>query len=456
MRTRILTDPMPRLMWRLSIPSIAGLLLVGINQLIDGIFVGQFVGEAGLGGVSLALPITQVTLGLGAMIGSGAGSILSRAIGSNNRLLQSSIIPAMNSLALLLAGLVALLGVPNAATVIRAMGGSGELVELGAEYLRIMAAGAFFPIWGLASNLLIRAEGRMGAAMLRTSITVIANTVLNYLFMGVLGWGMSGAALGTVLAMALFCVTGLSYFRSRQPSFEARVAGLSRDVTLIREIVSVGAPSLVLQIMGLVQQLVTYRLLAHHGGPGDIALFGAIHRLFFVALLPANGFVRALQPVVGINYGAGQYQRVRSAVVVFLTANIALLAGLWLLLNASPTLFLSTMLPGRGFTPAEIRNYRLFVTLLPMLSMIFITVSYLQAVGRGLPGTVLLFAREFVLFIPIALLVSARLGVNGVYLAYFWVDVVLAGAAGLLLAVSVHRLPRSMMSNPEQLPVIEA
>jgi len=273
MRARILTDPMPRLLWRLSLPSIAGLLLVGINQLIDGIFVGQFVGEAGLGGVSLALPITQVTLGLGAMIGSGAGSILSRAIGSDNKLLQSSIIPAMNSVALLLSVVVALVGVPNAAAIIRLMGGTGELVELGSEYLRIMAAGALFPIWGLGSNLLIRAEGRMVAAMVRTSITVIANTVLNYLFMGILGWGMSGAALATVLAMALFCLTGLSYFSSSKPSFQTRVAALSFDRTLIREILSVGAPSLVLQVMGLVQQLVTYRLLAFHGGAGDIAFF---------------------------------------------------------------------------------------------------------------------------------------------------------------------------------------
>ncbi|MFN2311555.1 MAG: MATE family efflux transporter, partial [Spirochaetia bacterium] len=114
MRARILSDPIPRLLWRLSLPSIAGLLLVGINQLIDGVFVGQFVGEAGLGGVSLALPLTQVTLGLGAMIGSGAGSILSRAIGADNKLLQSTIIPAMNSVALLLAVAVALIVVPNA------------------------------------------------------------------------------------------------------------------------------------------------------------------------------------------------------------------------------------------------------------------------------------------------------------------------------------------------------
>ncbi|MCA1753592.1 MAG: polysaccharide biosynthesis C-terminal domain-containing protein [Spirochaeta sp.] len=381
MRARILSDPIPRLLWRLSLPSIAGLLLVGINQLIDGVFVGQFVGEAGLGGVSLALPLTQVTLGLGAMIGSGAGSILSRAIGADNKLLQSTIIPAMNSVALLLAVAVALIVVPNAAAIIRIMGGTGELVDLGSEYLRIMAAGAIFPIWGLGSNLLIRAEGRMVAAMVRTSVTVIANTILNYIFMGVLGWGMTGAALATVLAMALFCLTGISYFSSNKPTFETRVAALSFDRTLIREIVSVGAPSLVLQVMGLIQQLVTYRLLAYHGGAGDIAFFGAVHRLFFVALLPANGFVRALQPVVGINYGAGKYRRVRTAVVVFLSANIALLLGLWLLLNTSPSLFLSTMLPGRVFTVTEIGNYRLFVTLLPMLSMIFITVTYLQA-GR--------------------------------------------------------------------------
>jgi len=101
------------------------------------------------------------------------------------------------------------------------------------------------------------------------------------------------------------------------------------------------------------------------------------------------------------------------------------------------------MLPGREFTITEIANYRLFVTLLPMLSMIFITVTYLQAVGRGLPGTVLLFAREFLLFIPIALVVSARLGVDGVYLAYFGVDVLLAVVAALMLAIQVRGLPTS-------------
>ncbi|WP_020589593.1 MATE family efflux transporter [Desulfobacter curvatus] len=443
MKEFILEEPnLRKVMWRLSIPSILGMVLFGINQLIDGIFVGTFVGELALGGVSLSLPLAQMFLGLGSMVGGGAASLLSIALGSKDVEMQHKVLPIMNTVSVLITAMTMLVGLLFSGGLVRMMGGTGALFDFGNAYLRVIVIGAILPIWGLGCNLVIRGEGKMKTAMIMMGIGLATNIVLNYVFIVLLNWGVIGAAWATNAGMLVVCVLGLSYFASDRPSFSTRVWALGFDGKVLMRLVVLGLPSLIMQVMMVIMMLTVYRLIARHGGDADIAFIGAAFRIYFVASLPVIGMMRALQPIVGINFGADLFDRVQDSVRTFWIAMTGILGGMWIVVLIFAVPILSTMLPNRIFSDAELQNFRLFMTALPVLPLSFIAITYFPSVGNGRAANILALARQVVLFIPAAIVCASIWKVNGVYYALFGTDFIISIVSGLMLLIALRRLVR--------------
>jgi Na+-driven multidrug efflux pump len=205
----VLHENLWSVMIRLSWPAVAAMVLYGLNTVFDALFVGRFVGETALAGVSLAYPLAQLSLGLGQLIGVGAGSALSIAIGAKDIQRQQKLLGNVTFLNLLIGLVTSLLGILFAVPLIQMMGGSGEELIPGAEYFRITLYAAVFWIAGLAGNMIVRAEGKMGSAALMMGLGLVVNVFCNYLFIVVFGWGVKGAAWGTNIAMVVYT---LSFF----------------------------------------------------------------------------------------------------------------------------------------------------------------------------------------------------------------------------------------------------
>lgn len=437
---------MGKLMLRLSLPAVLGMVLFGINQLIDAVFVGRFVGEVALAGVSVTLPVAQLFLGLGAMVGGGAGALLSMALGRKDEAELREILPNMNLLTLVvgfsLTGVILVLATP----VVRLMGGTADLVTSGSTYLRTIGFAAILQVWGLGGNFVIRAEGKLGLAMVFGSIGLATNIALNYIFIVRLGLGVAGAAWATNAGMAAYAVCNVLYFTGRGPSFQPRFLRVGHQREILGRIAALGAPALIFQVMALIQQLTIFRLIAVHGVVADTALFGAIFRVFFLVTLPMVGMQRALQPVVGQNFGAGEFDRVRSAVRTFLLAMIGIGAVLWAVAFNAPELVLQIILPDRVFSSQEITSFRLFVSVTVFLPVPFVAITYFPSIGKGGLPAVLALARQVVVFIPAAILAASQFGVAGIYQALFWTDVLVALIAGVLMIRSL----KGLGSNPSR------
>jgi Na+-driven multidrug efflux pump len=196
--------------------------------------------------------------------------------------------------------------------------------------------------------------------------------------------------------------------------------------------------------MALIQQLTIYRLIAVHGGVQETALFGAAFRLFFVITLPTVGMQRALQPIVGQNFGAERYDRVRKALGAFLATMLGMSLVLWAGSFLAPEAILSLLLPKRVFTAAEIANFRLFISVTAFLPVPFVAITYFPSIGNGGLPAVLALARQVVVFIPAAIILAATMGVAGIYQALFWTDVLVGVVSAVLLALSVRKLGGSV------------
>lgn len=415
-------------MFRLAIPGILGMGVASINTFLDALFVGQFVGENAIAAISLAFPILMLIGGITSMIGQGSASVLSRAIGGGDPKRQEAIFSNLTALSLLLGIGFSIPGYLFAEDLIAMLGGKGEVLELGTQYLQIMMIGAFPRIYAVGINILIRAEGNLKAAMTFSAGTAVINIVLNALFIAVWGWGIAGAAWASVISMILMVIMDYSHFLRKKNSFPVNLKRIFFSNLIVKEVLYVGLSAMMLQVMFFLQQVVVFRSVSSYGDDWDLAFMGACYRIYLLAVIPIFGFAQALAPVVGINFGAKQYDRVGKAMWLFSLTATGIICVMWLALAIFSEATLSALLPNSTFSPHDIFLFRITLLILPFQPLFFTGVTLFQSIGNGKTAAILLVSRMFLIFIPGVLLLPLAFGLDGIYYAHPLAD---------LLAVSI-------------------
>lgn len=404
-----------KVLYAMAVPAVAMMLMFGLNAVMDAVYIGQLLGQQALAGVSLAFPVTQITLGLGSLAGIGGGVVLSISIGRGDQDTLRKLPGTCIGIALVVAALYALLGAGFTEPLVRGMGARGQLVPIAAGYLRAHAIGGFAAIGGLTLNMLLRGEGKMKLAAMYMATGLVANLVLTPIFIAVFGWGVAGAAWATNLGALLGGGLVWLRFARGRASYEvdARHIGLPRK--LARRIVKFGVPAMISSSMGLVQAIVVFNMLSRIGTEEDIAFFGAAWRVLLFMLTPLFGLMRAFQPVAGINYGAGRWDRVKLNYWTFVAAGTLMVLPIWLGMGLYPETTLSVMLPGVEFAPIDLHRFRILILVLPVQPLVFIALSLLPAIEQPGKATLVSVTRQLLFYVPVMLIVPRLAGVSGIY-----------------------------------------
>ncbi len=433
LREEIRTASMWRLMAKLTPVAVLAMSINSINTFVDALFIGQFLGEKALAAVSLAFPLSFLANSFAAMLGVGGASLLSIAIGAKDSDTQRKVFGQVVILSVIVSALLTIFGWVFAPNMIAAIGGQGEVLQLGVDYYRVLVLGSFLQIFAVALNMLIRAEGKITTAMTMAIISTVTNIILNPIFIGYLDMGIKGAALATILSMVLFSAISIWYFFTRRTSYEVDLNYFKLDKALTRRILSVGISAMMLQVMFVVQQIVVFRVIANYGDDWDIAFMGACYRILILMLVPGFGFASALQPVSGINFGAKDYARVKEAFWTFTLGSTGLTTILLLLFEIFPTQILGLMLPDATFTPTDIFNFRIMMSPGFMFSVFFMGIILFQSIGEAKVAGIVMILREIVFFVPIVLILPIWYGLTGIYATPVIQNVCLLAIAGYLI-----------------------
>lgn len=420
----ILEGNLIKLMFKLSIPSILGILMLSLNTFLDALFAGRFIGETALAGISLALPLTSVVNGFAGLIGVGCASVFSRAIGSGDVKTQSKVYGNLIILSIVIGCLITIIGYNFDQQLIIFMGGGGEVASQGAKYFKIYILGSVFLILGEACSAVIKSEGKIRLTTIFDWIFVGVNIFLNYIFLTVYDWGIQGIALATVVAMVVYSIMNLAYFFAGKSFIPFNLKKLAIAIDLLPAILSVGISALFYPVMTLVQDFVVFNSISHYGTNNDIAFFGATAKVTSLVYIPIIGFAQALQPIIGMNYGAKNHRRLKKAYLTFAIIGTILLLLLWLPLQLSPKTFLSLILPNVNFTQNDIFNFRLLSILIPIWPLAFFSNTLFQSIGKGKTVLVVLLLRSIVLNVPMIILFSRIFGVQGIYIGMILADIV--------------------------------
>lgn len=424
-RQFILQDPLNRVMWKLALPAIAAMVLFGLNAFMDTVYIGQLMNETALAGVGLAYPLTSILFGLGSWAGTGAANLLSIVLGNNDEEQQKRIIPNTTLFLLFIAVIFAVPAYIWAESLVRMMGGSGEVLAQGVRYFKITLLAAPLWVFGLALNFIVRGEGKMKTAAIMMTFGLFPNLVLTPIFISYFDMGVAGAAWATNIGMLIYSVTGVLYFTRKKASFTSNITSLAYHKETFAKIAQMGFPGFIMSVMGLVQAVVVLNAIVNNGTENDLVFFAAANRIQLFLMTPLFGLMRALQPVAGINFGAENFERVKHSFLIFTKTGFFIIAPFWLLISLFPEASISLVLPDMVFSAKDLLNLRIYMLVLPMLPFVFMALTFVPAVNEEKYASIIGLSRQLVFYVPVMLIMPKLFGVHWVYLGSTIIDFII-------------------------------
>jgi len=336
------TESITRLLFRYSLPGTVGMVVAATYNVVDTIFIGRLGSEA-IAALSVAFPIQMILAAIGVGIGVGSASLISRSLGAGKTGDAEKAVGQVVGLALFFGALIAVLSFYYLRPLLVLVGAAPEIIGYTEEYASVITTGSVVLFMIMSLNNVVRAEGSPLLSMKIMIFSSLLNIVLDPIFIFLLGMGIRGAAVATVLAKGTGALILLGHFISGRSNVKLLAANLKPDCEIIKNIYKIGFPSMVRLFSKNLSLTVVNVILAGFGHI-PIAAMGLFFRLQMLIVMPVIGFSQGLLPVIGYNYGAEKNGRIREAVIKGFTISTAFITLLALVIYISPATFL-------GFLP---------------------------------------------------------------------------------------------------------
>lgn len=438
--------PVARLITALAVPTIVSMLVTSVYNMGDTYFVSQ-LGRQASGAVGIVFSLMAIIQAVGFTLGMGSGSLISQLLGAQNPD-RASAIASSGFFAALAAGLVITVsGLCFLDPLISLLGATETIFPYARDYASFILLAAPVMTASFVLNNLLRAEGRARFAMIGIATGGILNLLLDPLFIFVFGLGIRGAAIATALSQCVgFCILLSSFLRNRT-SVQLSLHRVSRTAKDYLSIVQTGLPSFCRQGLASIATVALNRSAAIYGDAA-VAAMSVVGKIFMLIFSVALGYGQGYQPVVGYNYGARQYARVRQAFFVILKVGTGILLVLSLAgFFAAPQL-LNLFLPGDAEVIAiGARALRFQCLAAPLLALSVACNMTFQSIGKSWTSTLLSSLRQGFFFLPLILLLPAVFGLTGVELTQPLADL-LTFLCCIPFAVRFIREIRSLPERP--------
>ncbi|TKB49390.1 MATE family efflux transporter [Ferrimonas sediminicola] len=425
-------DSLKRQFWRFLVPTVAAMMVSGLYQFVDGLFVGQQIGAVGLAAINIAWPVIGLVYGVALMVGIGAGALSSMARGDGDGARVARWLGSGITLLLLMAvGCGVLLQVLGE-WLLTLQQARGEVLAMARTYLQVLAWGCPLALGGIAIPFLVRNDNAPNLSTLLIGGGALANIALDYLFIVQLDWQLQGAALATVLSQALVLLLGLGYFRSSLCRTRLALADMGLTLADARAILALGMASWLMYLYYSFITAVHNAMLLEYGDAIQVGAFSIVGYLCVVYYLFAEGVAGGAQPLLSYLFGAREYPSLQR--VMGWALGLVLISGLLtvLLFFGVPTPLIHAFnSDDTALFEATRQGLAWHTWALYFDGIIFVIAAYFQSVGDGRRAGLITLA-NLALQLPFLLLLPIWLGVQGV-----WISVPLSNT---LLVIWVLRL----------------
>ncbi|MGM0608148.1 MAG: MATE family efflux transporter [Candidatus Muiribacteriota bacterium] len=407
-----------KLLIKLSIPSIAGLIIIALYNIVDSIFIGRAIGVDGLAALTIIFPIHLLIMAISQMLGIGGQSVVSISLGQGDEKKADKTFTMVVLLSIFIGGFFSFFIKLFNSHILTFLGAGSQVFLYAQEYLNVLVYGMPFLIFFIAINNIARGEGNPKVALNTMIIAASVNIFLDYFFIFYLKYGMRGAALASVIAQIICSAYLVGYFLSKKSSLNFKLCGFFICSNIMKKIINVGFASFLRQVGAGIVILISNRIFAGYGSDLSIALFGIFNRLLMFVSMPVFGVLQGVNPIVGYNYGAEKIIRVKKAVLYSILISTLFVTFATVLIFIFPENIL------RVFSEDELliekgKNYlKIFFAMLPLIGVQIIGAGIFQALGKAKISIFLNSLRQIFVIIPLIYIFSILFGQNGVWIAF--------------------------------------
>lgn len=412
-----------KLLVQQAVPASIGILVMSLNILIDTLLVGNWIGDIAIAAINVVLPVSFFIAALGMAIGIGGASIISRALGAEQREKAKATFGNMLTLTVLISTVMVVFGLIYIDELVPMFGGKGDIFEPAKIYYRIVLYGVPLLALSMMGNNVIRAEGAPTHAMIAMLIPSVGNLIADYVLIYEFDMGMEGAAWATTCSY-LVCLMYIAwFFLSGRSELLCGWRHFILKWVIVAEIAGLGFVTLARQANSSLLYLIMNNVLFELGGETSVAVFGIVGRMMMFALFPVLGITQGFLPIAGYNYGAQKWARVRE--VIIMSIIVACILGVFIFAG----LFFFTEEIADAFTDsADLIKQTSFALKLvflavPIIAVQLIGAAYYQAIGKAVPALLLTLLRMGFILVPLILILPEFYGELGVWISFPIADI---------------------------------
>lgn len=440
MKQNLGNDKISKLLLKLSIPAILGMLSSAIFNIVDRAYVGM-ISSYGLTAVGITMPIQVIQMAFILLIGIGTSSLISIKLGEGKKEEAEDILYlALKYIILFLIGFAVLFMI-FIDPILNLLAISEQVMPYAKVYIIIIVVGSIIGIPGYCLNNSLRSIGQASSSMKIIIITSVINIILDPIFIFVFDMGIAGAAIATVISQFILTVyVVLAFIKRRDFMIHLRIRKVDREWVKVKSFMHMGLPSFYVQILAAVVNIYLNNSLLKYGTDLDIAATTIMSSIFGFYHMIIVGIVQGNNAICGYNYGAKQFLRVRKSLELALLSSLLLSLALFFIIFIFPQILVGLFTKEIELLELTSQGMKYYLSMIPLVGLQTVSSQYFQVVGKARKSSILAFLRYGIIIIPSIFILAPRFGVIGIYASNAISDGIASVVAIGFIVLEIRRL----------------
>lgn len=436
-----------RLLWQYSLPAIVGIVVMQLYNIVDRIFIGQGVGSDAIAGLAITFPVMNLSAAVGTLIGAGAAARISIVLGQNDKRKAELILGNSLVLTLLFGVIYVSIFAIFIDDILRLFGASEVTLPYAHDFMAYILPGMLVMNLCFSFNNIMRASGYPTRAMVTMFIGAGLNVILAPLFIFVFDWGIKGAAIATDIAMTISMIFVMMHFFSKKSELHFKPGIYKLKWSIFTAITAIGAAPFVVNMAGSALNGIVNNVLHQYGGDDAVGALGILMTYAQLLVMVVIGITQGMQPIIGFNYGARKFHRLKRAFWLSVAAGSAVT-----FLGAMGAQFCPEYIAQAFTTDSDLiektaQALRISTVAFWAVGFQIVSTSLFQSLGLAGKSIFLSLTRQILFLLPLIYIFSSVLGLQGVWMAYATSDIVATLVTTVMVIFQMRKINKLVREN---------
>lgn len=440
-------ESVSRLLWQYSLPAIVGIVVMQLYNIVDRIFIGQGVGSDAIAGLAITFPVMNLSAAVGTLIGAGAAARISIVLGQNDKRKAELILGNSLVLTLLFGVIYVSIFAIFIDDILRLFGASEVTLPYAHDFMAYILPGMLVMNLCFSFNNIMRASGYPTRAMVTMFIGAGLNVILAPLFIFVFDWGIKGAAIATDIAMTISMIFVMMHFFSKKSELHFKPGIYKLKWSIFTAITAIGAAPFVVNMAGSALNGIVNNVLHQYGGDDAVGALGILMTYAQLLVMVVIGITQGMQPIIGFNYGARKFHRLKRAFWLSVAAGSAVT-----FLGAMGAQFCPEYIARAFTTDSDLiektaQALRISTVAFWAVGFQIVSTNLFQSLGLAGKSIFLSLTRQILFLLPLIYIFSSVLGLQGVWMAYATSDIVATLVTTVMVIFQMRKINKLVREN---------